>query len=391
MQKPVYLDYAATSPVDPAVIEKMQQCLGAQGVFGNPASLAHPYGWQAAEKVDRAREQVAKLINADAREIVWASGATEANNLAILGVARFYQHHAKANKGKHIITMQSEHKAVLDPCKHLEKNGFEVTYLQPEKNGLLNIEKLKQALRPETLLVSIMYVNNETGVIQDISAITELVKANHSFLHVDAVQAIGKIAIDLEVLPIDLLSMSAHKIYGPKGVGALYIRRKPAVRIEPLIFGGGHEQGLRSGTLPTHQIVGMGEAFVLAKKLFHADNQRITALREKLWQGIRHLPGTGINGAGEGVHHVCGILNVHFKQIDGDFLMKALPQVALAAGSACNSAVVESSHVLQSMGIDEETAHSSLRFSLGRFTTEEEIDYVVTLLNEKVPQLRLLS
>lgn len=396
MQKPVYLDYAATTPVDPAVIKKMQQCLGQGDIFGNPASAGHPYGWQAAEKIDRAREQVASLLNADAREIIWTSGATEANNLALLGVVSFYQNHAQSQHRKHIITMQTEHKAVLDPCKQLEKNGYQVTYLAPESNGLLNLAKLKQALRPETLLVSIMYVNNETGVIQDIPEIAELVKANNSFMHVDAVQAIGKIKIDLENLPIDLLSMTAHKIYGPKGVGALYVRRKPAVRLQPLIFGGGHERGLRSGTLPTHQIVGMGEAFALAEKLLVTDNQRIADLKNKFWQGIKNLPGVGINGVttidGKNIAidnqlQVSGILNLHFKNIDGDFLMKALPQLAIAAGSACNSAVIEPSHVLQAMRIDDETAHSSLRFSLGRFTTEEEIDYAIQLLQNKIPLL----
>lgn len=396
MQKPVYLDYAATTPVDPNVIKKMQQCLGQGDIFGNPASAGHPYGWQAAEKIDRAREQVASLLNADAREIIWTSGATEANNLALLGVAGFYQNHAQSQHRKHIITMQTEHKAVLDPCKHLEKNGYEITYLSPKSNGLLDLAKLKQALRPETLLVSIMYVNNETGVIQNIPEIAKLVKANNSFMHVDAVQAIGKIKIDLDNLPIDLLSMTAHKIYGPKGIGALYVRRKPAVRLQPLIFGGGHERGLRSGTLPTHQIVGMGEAFALAEKLFVTDNQRITHLKNKLWQGVKNLPGVGINGVttidGENLaidsqYQVSGILNVHFKNIDGDFLMKALPQLAIAAGSACNSAVIEPSHVLQAMQIDNETAHSSLRFSLGRFTTEEEIDYAIELLQNKIPLL----
>lgn len=394
IQTPVYLDYAATTPVDPVVIEKMRQCLGVDNIFGNPASAGHPYGWQAAQKIDQAREQVASLLNADAREIVWTSGATEANNLAILGVARFYQNNPQSQHRKHIITMQSEHKAVLDPCKHLEQNGFDVTYLAPESNGLLDLEKLKQALRPETLLVSVMYVNNETGVIQDIPGITRLVKLNDSFMHVDAVQAIGKVEIDLDTLPVDLLSMTAHKIYGPKGVGALYVRRKPVVRLQPLIFGGGHEKGLRSGTLPTHQIAGMGEAFALAKKFFIADNQRIENLKNKLWQGIRNLPGVGINGVARAddaditnQYQVSGILNLHFKHIDGDFLMKALPQLALATGSACNSAVVEPSHVLQSMGIDDELAHSSLRFSIGRFTTEEEVDFVVNLLCEKLPQL----
>jgi cysteine desulfurase len=380
MRTPIYLDYAATTPVDEQVADIMSQLLTYDGAFGNAASNDHPYGWKAASFVDTAREQVAALINADPQEIVFTSGATESNNLALIGLANFYK-----DRGKHIITMKTEHKAVLDTCKFLEKQGVEVTYLPPGANGLLDIEVLKQALRPDTLAVSIMYVNNETGVTQDIARIAKLVKQNGSFMHVDAVQAIGKMPIDMMDLPVDLLSMTAHKVYGPKGIGALYIRRKPAVRLQALLYGGGQEQSLRPGTLATHQIAGLGKAFELAQANMTKEVARIAQLKQRFWQGIKDLPGVGVNGDFE--HSVCGIINVHFSGIDSDVLIKALPQIAVAAGAACSSAMIETSHVLRAMRLDEELAHSSLRFSFGRYTTEQEIDFVVKLLKEKLPVL----
>jgi cysteine desulfurase len=381
MLTPIYLDYAATTPVDPQVAEKMQQCLMRTGTFGNSGSHSHPYGWKATQAVLRAREQVAALLNADPREIIWTSGATESNNLAIQGVARFYE-----PERKHMITMRSEHHAVLDPFRFLEKQGFEVTYLSPQKDGLLDLNELAQAFRPDTLLVSIMYVNNETGVIQDIPTIARMVKANGSFFHVDAAQAIGKIAIDVQVLPVDLLSMSAHKIYGPKGIGALFVRRRPPVKLQALFYGGGQEQGLRSGTLPTHQIVAMGEAFALASQRLAEDNQRIQKLRDRLWGGLQDLEGVGLNGSLQ--HLVSGILNIHFKGLDNDLFMKALPQLAISSSSACTSASLEPSYVLKSMGVEDGIAHSSLRFSLGRETTEGEIDVAIRLIRDKFIKLR---
>lgn len=380
MRTPIYLDYAATTPVDEQVAEAMSQALTYDGAFGNAASNDHPYGWKAASFVDTAREQVAELINANPQEIVFTSGATESNNLALIGLANFYK-----DRGRHIITMKTEHKAVLDTCKFLEKQGLEVTYLSPQANGLLDLEALKQALRSDTLLVSIMYVNNETGVIQDIASIANLVKQNGSFMHVDAVQAIGKLPIDMMDLPVDLLSMTAHKVYGPKGIGALYVRRKPAVRLQALMYGGGQESGLRPGTLATHQIVGLGKAFELARANMAKEITRIAQLKQRFWQGIKDLPGVGLNGDFE--RSICGIINVHFSEIDSDVLIKALPQVAVAAGAACSSAMIETSHVLRAMKIDEELAHSSLRFSFGRYTTEQEIDFVVDLLKDKLPLL----
>ncbi len=372
--KPIYLDYAATTPVDLRVITAMMQCLGVDGVFGNPAS-SHFYGQEAVQKVDMARQQVASLINAESREIVWTSGATESNNLAIQGVANFYQ-----NRGKHIITMKTEHKAVLDVCRFLEKRGFEVSYLAPNKDGLLELEGLKKALRPDTLLVSIMYVNNETGVIQPIEQIAEIVKANGSFLHVDAAQALGKLPINLQKLAVDLMSFSAHKIYGPKGVGALFVRRRPVVRLQALIHGGGHENGLRSGTLATHQLVGMGEACAILQENMSKEVAYIQRLKDSFWQKIQHLSGVGRNS--DIAHAACHILNVYFPGIDSDLLMKALPQLAMSAGSACTSLVVEPSHVLQAMGISDALAHSSLRFSFGRYTTQADIDLASDLLSD---------
>ena len=378
MQHPIYFDYAATTPVDPRVVIAMTQCLGMESAFGNPAS-AHFYGQQALQKIDVAREQIATLIGADAREIIWTSGATEANNLAIKGVANFYP-----NK-RHLITMKTEHKAVLDVCKFLEKQGLDITYLSPNKNGLLEIEDLKQALRPDTLLVSIMLVNNETGIIQPIQEITEIVKANNSFMHIDAAQAFGKLPIDLKILPVDLMSFSGHKIYGPKGVGALFVRHRPAVRLQALIHGGGHEQGLRSGTLPTHQIVGMGEACAILQEKMSTEPAQIKRLKNRFWQGIKNIPGVGING--DTIHSACHILNVHFSRIDSDVLMKALPQLAISSGSACTSLAIEPSHVLQAMGLSDALAHSSLRFSFGRYTTEKEVDVAISMLNEACASL----
>ena len=373
MQHPIYFDYAATTPVDPRVIDVMMQCLGAEDVFGNPAS-SHFYGQQAAQKIEDAREQVATLIGADVRDIIWTSGATEANNLAIKGVASFYHHQNK----RHVITLKTEHKAVLDVCKFLEKQGVEVTYLSVNKNGLLELDDLKRALRPDTLLVSIMFVNNETGVIQPIKEIAEIVKANHSFFHVDAAQALGKLPIDLRELPVDLMSFSGHKIYGPKGVGVLFVRRRPVVRLQSQIHGGGHEQGLRSGTLPTHQIAGMGEACAILTETMLAKRVYIEHLKNRFWDGIKNIVGVGING--DLTHSACHILNVHFSEMDSDVLMKALPQLAISSGSACTSFSIEPSHVLQAMGLSDALAHSSLRFSFGRYTTAEEIDTAIILI-----------
>lgn len=380
MQHPIYFDYAATTPVDPRVIAAMTQCLGVEGVFGNPSS-SHFYGQEAAQKIETAREQVASLIGAQVREIIWTSGATEANNLAIKGVANFYK-----ERGKHIVTMKTEHPAVLDVCKFLEKQGVEVTYLAPQKNGLLNLEDLKQALRPDTLLVSIMFVNNETGVIQPIQEIAEMVKANNSFFHVDAAQALGRLPINLKTLPVDLMSFSGHKIYGPKGVGALYVRHRPVVRLQALMHGGGHEQGLRSGTLATHQIVGMGEACAILKENLSTEPHRIQALKNRFWDKIKDIPGVGMNG--DLAHSVCHILNVYFADIESDIFIKALPQLAFSSGSACTSFAIEPSHVLQSMGLPDAIAHRSLRFSFGRYTGEEEIDHsarlIISMLEKRI-------
>lgn len=383
LKLPVYLDYSATTPVDPRVAEKMIPYLCEK--FGNPASRSHAYGWEAEKAVEEARAEVARYINADPREIVWTSGATEADNLAIKGVAHFYK-----DKGKHLITVKTEHKAVLDSMRHLETEGFEVTYMDVEENGLLDLAKLEAAIRPDTTLVSVMAVNNEIGVIQDIAAIGEMCRRHGVLYHCDATQAVGKMDLDTEKLKIDLMSLSGHKVYGPKGIGALYVRRKPRVRIEPQIHGGGHERGMRSGTLPTHQIVGMGEAYRLARLEQAEEIKRIAALRDRLKDGIeKNIPEIVSNGDME--HRVCSNLNVSFNFIEGESLMMAVKDLAVSSGSACTSASLEPSYVLKSLGRSDELAHSSIRFTLGRFTTEEEIDFAVKLLTEKVAKLRELS
>ncbi|MBE8734101.1 IscS subfamily cysteine desulfurase [Aeromonas veronii] len=384
MKLPIYLDYSATCPVDPRVAEKMMQCLTMDGLFGNPASRSHRFGWQAEEAVDLARNQVADLIGADPREIVFTSGATESNNLAIKGVAHFY-----ASKGKHIITSKTEHKAVLDTCRQLEREGFEVTYLEPMPNGLFTIEMIENAMRDDTILVSIMHVNNEIGVVQNIAAIGELCRSRKILLHVDAVQSVGKIPVDVEALKVDLLSVSAHKVYGPKGIGALFVRRKPRVRLEAQMHGGGHERGMRSGTLPTHQIVGMGEAFRIAKDEMVSEGERILALRQRLWNGIKDIEAVYINGDLE--QRVPGNLNVSFAYVEGESLIMALKDLAVSSGSACTSASLEPSYVLRALGLNDELAHSSIRFSMGRFTTEEEIDYAVKLIRDSIGRLREMS
>ncbi|WP_429012563.1 IscS subfamily cysteine desulfurase [Aeromonas veronii] len=384
MKLPIYLDYSATCPVDPRVAEKMMQCLTMDGLFGNPASRSHRFGWQAEEAVDLARNQVADLIGADPREIVFTSGATESNNLAIKGVAHFY-----ASKGKHIITSKTEHKAVLDTCRQLEREGFEVTYLEPMPNGMFTIEMIENAMRDDTILVSIMHVNNEIGVVQNIAAIGELCRSRKILLHVDAVQSVGKIPVDVEALKVDLLSVSAHKVYGPKGIGALFVRRKPRVRLEAQMHGGGHERGMRSGTLPTHQIVGMGEAFRIAKEEMVSEGERILALRQRLWNGIKDIEAVYINGDLD--QRVPGNLNVSFAYVEGESLIMALKDLAVSSGSACTSASLEPSYVLRALGLNDELAHSSIRFSMGRFTTEEEIDYAVKLIRDSIGRLREMS
>ncbi|EOD53985.1 IscS subfamily cysteine desulfurase [Aeromonas molluscorum] len=384
MKLPIYLDYSATCPVDPRVAEKMMQCLTMDGLFGNPASRSHRFGWQAEEAVDLARNQVAELIGADPREIVFTSGATESNNLAIKGIAHFY-----ASKGKHIITSKTEHKAVLDTCRQLEREGYEVTYLEPMPNGLFTLEQIEGAMRDDTVLVSIMHVNNEIGVVQDIAAIGNLCRSRKIFLHVDAVQSAGKIPVDVEALKVDLLSVSAHKVYGPKGIGALYVRRKPRVRLEAQMHGGGHERGMRSGTLPTHQIVGMGEAFRIAKEEMASEAPRMMALRQRLWDGVKDIEAVYINGDLD--QRVPGNLNVSFAYVEGESLIMALKDLAVSSGSACTSASLEPSYVLRALGLNDELAHSSIRFSMGRFTTEEEIDYAVKLIRDSIGRLREMS
>lgn len=385
MNRPIYLDYAATTPVDPRVAERMMQFLTMDGTFGNPASRSHGYGWQAEEAVEHARQQIADLIKADPREIVWTSGATESNNLALKGVAHFYH-----KKGKHIITSKIEHKAVLDTCRQLEEEGFEVTYLDPEpRTGEIKPEKVAAAIRPDTILVSLMMVNNELGNLTDVAAIGEITRARGIYFHVDAAQAAGKTEIDLSTMKIDLMSFSAHKIYGPKGIGALYVRRSPRVRLKAQIHGGGHERGMRSGTLPTHQIVGMGEAFELAGKTMAAEQQRIAALRSKLWDGLKDLEEVYLNG--DPAHHVANYLNVSFNFVEGESLMMSLKDLAVSSGSACTSATLEPSYVLRALGMSDELAHSSIRFSLGRYSTEEDIDYVLSVTKAAVEKLRELS
>jgi len=383
MKFPIYLDYSATTPVDPRVAAKMIPWLTEH--FGNPASRSHAFGWEADKAVEEARENVARLVNADPKEIVWTSGATESNNLAIKGAAHFYA----GTKGKHLITVMTEHKAVLDTMRELEREGFEVTYLMPEPNGLVDLEKFKAAIRPDTVLASVMFVNNEIGVVQDIAAIGEICRSRGVIFHVDAAQATGKVEIDLSKLKVDLMSFSAHKTYGPKGIGALYVRRKPRIRLEAQMHGGGHERGMRSGTLPTHQIVGMGEAFRIAREEMATENERIRMLRDRLYKGLSEIEETVVNGDME--HRVPGNLNISFAYVEGESLMMAIKDVAVSSGSACTSASLEPSYVLKALGRNDELAHSSIRFTIGRFTTEEEIDYTVDLVKKQVAKLREMS
>lgn len=383
MKLPIYLDYSSTTPVDPRVMKVMMQYLTLDGTFGNPASRSHRFGWQAEEAVDVARNQISDLINADPREIVFTSGATESDNLAIKGAA-----HAQREKNKHIITSQTEHKAVLDTCAQLETEGFDVTYLAPQAEGLITPAMIESALRSDTILVSIMQVNNETGVVQDVAKIGELCYSHGILFHVDAAQSAGKIVIDVKELKVDLMSFSAHKIYGPKGVGALYVSRKLKVRIDAQIHGGGHERGMRSGTLPVHQIVGMGEAYRIAREEMAAEAARLTTLRDRLWKGIQKLDQVFLNGAPE--YAAINILNVSFANVEGESLIMALKDLAVSSGSACNSASLEPSYVLRALGLSEELAHGSIRFSLGRWTTEEEIDYTIAQVVKSVHHLREL-
>ncbi|MBA2653107.1 MAG: IscS subfamily cysteine desulfurase [Tatlockia sp.] len=382
--RPIYLDYMATTPVDPRVIEKMIPYLGPEGCFGNPASITHIYGQLAAEAVEYARAQIASQIHAEPQDIIFTSGATEADNLAILGAAHFYQ-----RKGRHAITMRTEHKAVLDSFQQLEKEGFSVTYLNPQPDGLLNIKDLEQALREETILVSIMHVNNEIGVIQDLAAIGTLLKNKGIIFHVDAAQSAGKVAIDLTEIPVDLMSFSGHKIYGPKGVGALYVRHKPRIRLQPLTFGGSHENGMRSGTLPTHQIVGLSEAFALAEASRLQEQARILLLRQQLWQGIKNIPGIQLNGNES--QRIAGNLNLSFAGVDGDSLLFALHELALSSTSACTAASQQPSYVLRALGIDDELAYSSIRLSIGRFTTEAEISKIIDIICYQIDRLHNIS
>ncbi|MBI2307684.1 MAG: IscS subfamily cysteine desulfurase [Rhodocyclales bacterium] len=382
LKLPIYLDYSATTPVDPRVAEKMIPYLVEK--FGNPASRSHSFGWEADAAVEAAREEVARLVNADAKEIVWTSGATESNNLAIKGAANFY-----AGKGKHLITVKTEHKAVLDTCRELERQGFEVTYLDVQENGLVDLDVFKAAIRPDTILVSVMFVNNEIGVIQPIAEIGEICRDKGILFHVDAAQATGKVAIDLNTLKVDLMSFSAHKTYGPKGIGALYVRRKPRVRLEAQMHGGGHERGFRSGTLATHQIVGMGEAFRLAREEMAEENERIGKLRDRLFKGLSDIEAVYVNGDLE--QRVPHNLNMSFAYVEGESMIMAIKDLAVSSGSACTSASLEPSYVLRALGRNDELAHSSIRFTIGRFNTEEEIDYAVKLLHQKIGKLRELS
>jgi len=384
MKLPIYFDYSATTPVDKRVAEKMMQYMTTDGHFGNPASRSHKFGWQAEEAVDIARNQIAELINADPREIVFTSGATESDNLAIKGAANFYH-----KRGKHIITCKTEHKAVLDPCRELERQGFEVTYLDPEDNGLIDLTKLEAAMREDTVLVSIMHVNNEIGVIQDISEIGEMCRARKIIFHVDAAQSAGKILLDMQSMKVDLLSISAHKMYGPKGIGALYVRRKPRIRLEAQMHGGGHERGMRSGTLATHQIVGMGEACRLASEEMSQDLEHVTAMRDRLWNGLNTMEQVFINGDADKRYQ--GNLNVSFNFVEGESLIMALKDLAVSSGSACTSASLEPSYVLRALGLNDEMAHSSIRFSFGRFTTTEEIDHAINIIQKSIGHLRDMS
>jgi cysteine desulfurase len=381
-RKPIYLDYSSTTPIDPRVAEKMIPFITEH--FGNPASRSHSFGWTAEEAVEEAREEVAKLVNADPREIVWTSGATESNNLAIKGASHFY-----STKGKHILTIATEHKAVIDAVRELEREGYTATYLEPEPNGMVDLEKFKKAIRPDTVLASVMIVNNEIGVIQDIEALGNICREQNVIFHVDAAQATGKVNIDLEKLPVDLMSFSAHKTYGPKGIGALYVRRKPRIRIEAQMHGGGHERGMRSGTLATHQIVGMGEAFRIARIEMQLENERIRKLRDKLLHGLQDMEEVYVNG--DLKHRIPHNLNISFNYVEGESLIMAVKDIAVSSGSACTSASLEPSYVLRALGRSDELAHSSIRFSIGRFTTEADVDFTIQLLKEKIQKLRELS
>ncbi|MEW7971970.1 MAG: IscS subfamily cysteine desulfurase [Candidatus Thiodiazotropha endolucinida] len=384
MKLPIYMDYSATTPVDPRVADIMCSYLTPDGNFGNAASRSHAFGWTADEAITSARSQVADLVNADPKEIVWTSGATESDNLAIKGVADFY-----AKKGRHIVTCKTEHKAVLDTCRQLERHDYEVTYLDPEPNGLINLAKLEAVLRDDTILVSIMHANNEIGVIQDIQSIGEMTRDRKILFHVDAAQSAGKVPIDLQRQKVDLMSFSAHKIYGPKGIGALYVRRKPRVRLEAQMHGGGHERGMRSGTLATHQIVGMGEAFRLAGEEMANENERILGLRNRLWAGISDIEEVYLNGDED--QRLAGNLNVSFAFVEGESLIMALKDLAVSSGSACTSASLEPSYVLRALGREDELAHSSIRFTMGRFSTVEEVDYAIKKIQTEVERLRELS
>ena len=379
---PIYFDYSATTPVDPRVVDAMVPWLYEK--FGNPASRSHAFGWEAEEAVEQARQNVADLIGADSREIIWTSGATESDNLAIKGIAEFYK-----SRGKHLITVKTEHKAVLDPMRELERDGYEVTYLNVQDNGLIDLEELKAAMRPDTILVSVMWVNNEIGVIQDIEAIGELCRANKTVFHVDGAQAAGKVDIDLQKVKVDLLSLSGHKAYGPKGIGALYVRRKPRIRLEAQMHGGGHERGFRSGTLATHQIVGMGEACRILKEEMAVENERVRALRDRLHQGLLDIEEVYVNGDMES--RIGANLNISFNYVEGESLMMAISDLAVSSGSACTSASLEPSYVLRALGRDDELAHSSIRFTLGRFNTEEEVDYAISVIKGQVAKLREMS
>ena len=384
MKLPIYFDYASTTPVDPRVVIKMQDCLSLDGNFGNPASRSHSFGWKAEEATEEARSNVAKLVNCDPREIVWTSGATESDNLAIKGSARFNK-----SKGNHIITSKVEHKAVLDSCRQLEREGFEVTYLDPGTNGIVTPLMVSNAITDQTILVSLMHINNEIGVINDIESIGKVTREKGVIFHVDAAQSTGKLPIDLSQLEVDLMSFSAHKTYGPKGIGALYARRKPRVRLEAQIHGGGHERGMRSGTLATHQIVGMGEAFRIAREDMTEDNIRIKFLRDKFWEGLNDMEEVYLNGDQE--QRAAGFLNVSFNYVEGESLIMALKDIAVSSGSACTSASLEPSYVLRAIGLKDELAHSSIRFAIGRFTTKEEVEYTIGLVRNAVGKLRELS
>ena len=381
---PIYLDYSSTTPVDKRVASKMTDCLTLDGAFGNPASRSHSFGWDSDQLIKDARQNVANLIKCDSKEIVWTSGATESNNLAIKGAAHFYK-----SKGNHLITLSTEHKAVLDTMRQLELEGYSVTYLDPEPNGLLDLKKLEDAITDQTLLVSVMHVNNEIGVIQDLESIGKLTRNKKVLFHVDAAQSPGKVDIDVNKFNVDLMSLSAHKVYGPKGIGALYVRRKPRVRLEAQMHGGGHERGFRSGTLPTHQIVGMGEAFRIANDEMESDNLRIKSLRDKFWNQIKDVEEIYLNGDLE--NRIPGNLNISFNYVEGESLIMAIKDIAVSSGSACTSASLEPSYVLRALGRDDELAHSSIRITIGKYTTEEEVDYAVDLLKKSVEKLRNLS